>query len=203
MSLSRQLFLSIILAIGYSMSACSQAQTEDSPPVISEGEISETPDSEGNQASAMTGEILAEIIQRLDAEAVVTGNSVVFKITEREMMMVYDDRANRMRLISPIIQVAALPEGVMERMLQANYDAVLDARYALANDLVWSVFIHPLASLTEDDFISALAQTVTAAESFGTTYSSGAVVFGGGDTSDIHEGLLEELEKAQKSRTDI
>jgi hypothetical protein len=151
----------------------------------------------------MTGEILAEIIQRLDDEAIVNGNSVVFKITEREMMMVYDDRANRMRLISPIIQVAALPEGVMERMLQANYDAVLDARYALANDLVWSVFIHPLASLTEDDFISALAQTVTAAESFGTTYSSGAVVFGGGDTSDIHEGLLEELEKAQKSRTDI
>ena len=91
----------------------------------------------------------------------------------------------------------------MERMLQANYDAVLDARYAIANDIVWSTFIHPLTSLTEDDFISALAQTVTAAETFGTSYTSGAVVFGGGDSSGIHEDLLEELQEANKARSDI
>lgn len=83
-------------------------------------------------------------------------------------------------------------------MLQANFDAILDARYAIANDLVWAVFIHPLSSLTEDDFISGIAQTVTAAETFGTTYSSGALVFGGGDSNARHENLLKQLEDAAK-----
>jgi len=209
MSLPRSLILSVMLAFGYSATACSQdqndAQTESEAPAVLDNDaaVEVVIPAIDVAAAKANAEKLAGVIQRLDEDAVVNGNSVVFKIAERELMMVYDSNANRMRVISPIIPIAALPEGVMERMLQANYDAVLDARYALANDLVWSIFIHPLASLTEDDFISALAQTVTAAETFGTTYTSGAVVFGGGDTSGIHEGLLEELQEAQKSRSDI
>ena len=88
-------------------------------------------------------------------------------------------------------------------MMQANYDAVLDARYALANDIVWSVFIHPLSSLTQKDFLSAVAQTVTAVETFGTSYTSGAVIFGGGDTNTIHKDLLKSLQKATNPNQDI
>ena len=170
----------------------------DAPVIADEGL-----ESDETSSQIMDGDKLAELILRLDEEAVVRDNSVVFEIAERELMMVYDSEAGRMRVISPIIQVSALPDGVMERMLQANYDAVLDARYAIANDIVWATFIHPLSSLTEDDFISALAQTVTAAETFGTSYTSGAVVFGGGDSSGIHEDLLEELQEASKARSDI
>jgi len=206
MALPRQIILSLILFMSVSNIACSQTQDEtvaaQSDVTAATGEQNEDSvlaDTDGD----MSGEKLTELVQRLDSEAVVNENSVIFKITERELMMVYDSGANRMRIISPIIPVAALPDGMMERMLQANYDAVLDARYAVANDLVWSVFIHPLSTLTEDDFISALAQTVTAAETFGSSFTSGAVVFGGGDSSGIHEDLLEELKKAQKSRSDI
>lgn len=206
MALPRQIILSLILFMSVSNIACSQTQDET---VSAQSDVTAAT-GEQNQDSVladtdgdMSGEKLTELVQRLDDEAVVNENSVIFKITERELMMVYDSGANRMRIISPIIPVAALPDGMMERMLQANYDAVLDARYAVANDLVWSVFIHPLSTLTEDDFISALAQTVTAAETFGSSFTSGAVVFGGGDSSGIHEDLLEELKKAQKSRSDI
>jgi len=185
--------------LGYGVTACSQAQTETDTPSAEQSETIESEDIIGD----MNGDVLAKIIQKLDEDAVVNGNSVVFEIAEREMMMVYDSEANRMRVISPVIQVSALPDGVMERMLQANYDAVLDARYAIANDIVWSTFIHPLSSLTQNDFLSALAQTVTAAETFGTSYTSGAVVFGGGDSSGIHEDLLKELQDAAKARTDI
>lgn len=205
MALPRHIILSLILFMGFNNIACSQTQGESAAAVTDQGEAAPPPNEEADAQilGDMSGEKLAEIVQSLDEDAVVNENSVIFEITDRELMMVYDSTANRMRIISPIIQVSALPEGVMERMLQANYDAVLDARYAVANDLVWSVFIHPLSTLTEDDFISALAQTVTAAETFGTSYTSGAVVFGGGDSSSIHEDLLEELKKAQKARSDI
>ena len=199
MSFSRLIILSFVSVLGFGSIACSQAQTDDET-----ASVEQSAEIGGDKiAGDMNGEKLAELIQRLDEDAIVNGNSVVFEITERELMMVYDSEANRMRIISPIIQVSALPEEVMERMLQANYDAVLDARYAIANEIVWSTFIHPLSSLTEDDFVSAIAQTVTAAETFGTSYTSGAVVFGGGDSSGIHEDLINELQEAAKARTDI
>ncbi|MEP6343256.1 MAG: type III secretion system chaperone [Maricaulaceae bacterium] len=203
MSNSRKLLFSVILAATYSVSACSQdATVGDSPNIEADVTIQEGVQ-KSTEDALMSGKKLIDLVLRLDEDADVRETGAVFEIAERELMMVFDSEAGRMRVISPIIQVSALPDGLMERMLQANYDSVLDARYAIANDIVWATFIHPLPSLTEDDFISALAQTVTAAESFGTTYTSGAMVFGGGDSSGIHEDLLKELQEANKARTDI
>ena len=81
------------------------------------------------------------------------------------------------------------------RALQANFDSALDARYAVANELVWATYIHPLSPLLEGQFLSAVAQTYTAAETFGTTYTSGAFTYGGGDSAEEQRKLLEELEK--------
>lgn len=212
MSYSRKLFFSLMIAATYSVSACSQDAALEGAPTLEadvttqEGlnESLETGAEEGEANDGlMSGKTLIELVLRLDEDADVRETGAVFEIAERELMMVFDSEAGRMRVISPIIQVSALPDGLMERMLQANYDSVLDARYAIANDIVWATFIHPLPSLTEDDFISALAQTVTAAESFGTSYTSGAMVFGGGDSSGIHEDLLKELQEANKARSDI
>lgn len=198
---ARQILLSFILLFGYSASACSQTDSDTDVIVAEAPEDAE--DEDGVNAAKMSGEKLAALIKDLDENAVIDGPSVVFEIADRELMMVYDSTADRMRVISPILQANAIPAEVMERMLQANFDAVLDARYAVANDIVWSVFLHPLTSLTEDDFISGLAQTITAAETFGTAFTSGAVVFGGGDSNAIHEDLLEDLKEAAKARSDI
>lgn len=198
---ARQILLSFILLFGYSASACSQTDS-DTDVIVAEAP-EDAGDEDGVNAAKMSGEKLAALIKDLDENAVIDGPSVVFEIADRELMMVYDSTADRMRVISPILQANAIPAEVMERMLQANFDAVLDARYAVANDIVWSVFLHPLTSLTEDDFISGLAQTITAAETFGTAFTSGAVVFGGGDSNAIHEDLLEDLKEAAKARSDI
>ena len=198
---ARQILLSFILLFGYNASACSQTDS-DTDVIVAEAP-EDAGDEDGVNAAKMSGEKLAALIKDLDENAVIDGPSVVFEIAERELMMVYDSTADRMRVISPILQANAIPAEVMERMLQANFDAVLDARYAVANDIVWSVFLHPLTSLTEDDFISGLAQTITAAETFGTAFTSGAVVFGGGDSNAIHEDLLEDLKEAAKARSDI
>ena len=143
---------------------------------------------------------LERTILGLDKEARVKGKMIEFSIRERDLAVVYDDKANRMRIISPIAPAGLATDEVLTRMMQANFDSVLDTRYALANDIIWATFMHPLGSLTEADFISAIAQTYTAAETFGTTYSSGAIVFGGGDSSGIHADLLKELEKANANR---
>ncbi|MEL6258514.1 MAG: hypothetical protein AAFQ67_05615 [Pseudomonadota bacterium] len=152
---------------------------------------------------ATTGEDLLAVITQIDEDAQVTGNGAQFQFNERDFILVFDENAGRMRLMTPVAPAAALGPDLLERVLQANYDAVLDARYALANDLLWSVFLHPLPSLTQRDFISGLAQTATAAETFGTSFTSGAVVFGGGDSAELHEDLLRELEDALNPKRDI
>ena len=80
--------------------------------------------------------------------------------------------------------------------MQANFDSALDARYAIANDILWGTFIHPLTSLDEKGFVSGLAQAVAVADNFGGSFSSGAVVFGGGDSTRLQaQELLELLKK--------
>jgi hypothetical protein len=78
-------------------------------------------------------------------------------------------------------------------MMQANFDTALDARYAIAQGRIWGVFIHPLAELEREQLISGIAQTVNLARTYGTLYSGGAIVFGGGDSSGLYQDLFEEL----------
>ena len=83
----------------------------------------------------------------------------------------------------------------MRRLMQANFDSALDARYALANGRLWSVFIHPFAALEKNQLISGIAQTVNVAKTYGTLYSGGALQFGGGDSNDLQSELIERLLK--------
>ncbi len=151
----------------------------------------------------MTGERLAELIQKFDKTAELKGNSVEFKLKDRDLYFVFDSKADRMRIITPIAQAALADEDILVRMMQANFDAVLDARYAFGNKVIWATYIHPLSSLTQEDFLSGVAQTVTAAETFGSSYTSGAMVFGGGDSNAIHKDLLKQLEKATDTGKEI
>jgi len=144
----------------------------------------------------MTAASLTKLIKKFDEDAMAEGNAVQFTLQERDLIFVYDEEADRMRVITPIANAALADDALLARMLQANYDAVLDARYAVANNLIWAVYLHKLSTVTQDDFLSGVAQAVTAAETFGTSFTSGAMVFGGGDSSTIHSDLLEELEKA-------
>jgi len=145
----------------------------------------------GTGAQKMTPQKMAEIVLSLDRNAQIDGNQFVFDVNDRQLIIVFDTHADRMRCMSPIVQVSDVPETLHLRMLQANFDSVLDCRYAVANDLIWSAFLHPLGSLTEADLRSAISQVMTAAETFGGSYSSGALIFGGGDTDHIQSGSPE------------
>ena len=92
-----------------------------------------------------------------------------------------DVNADRMRIMVPVVEAKTLDQDRLFRLLQANFDTAMDARYAIAQETLWSVFLHELSPLSDDQFHSGFLQTVTLAATFGTDYSSGAWRFGGGD----------------------
>ena len=159
------------------------------------GKLPKTP---GQQFEGrMTLSRIDEIVRRLDENAKTPRpGSWQLTISERPVIIVTDQINNRMRIISPISKTDGMPEDLLRRLMQANFDSALDARYAIAKGLLWATFIHPLRALHDRQFISAIGQTVNLALTFGTTFSSGAMTFGGGDSRDIiRKQLIEKLMK--------
>ena len=79
--------------------------------------------------------------------------------TAAVLMVVTDERADRMRIMTPIQKFDA--ENPADRklsamLLAANFDRALDAKYAVNNGVLWSCFVHPLGSLTEGGLDGAL-----------------------------------------------
>ena len=77
-----------------------------------------------------------------------------FTISERVVIIVTDQLNNRMRIISPVSKADGIPPELMKRLMQANFDTALDARYAIARGVIWATFIHPLRALHDRQFIS-------------------------------------------------
>jgi hypothetical protein len=145
------------------------------------------------QDAAMTPERLADIILALDPDAVTSFNGIELTIEDIPVLVVMAPSADRMRAMVPIASVEDVTPEEMNRMMQANFDTALDARYAVAQGRVWGVFIHPLAALEREEFLSGLAQTINLARTYGTLYSGGAQVFGGGDSNEIYDDLFSDL----------
>ncbi|MEM1104287.1 MAG: hypothetical protein AAGH48_09280 [Pseudomonadota bacterium] len=139
---------------------------------------------------------MTEIISALDENMEAEGSSVRFTIEGTALILVYDEAAQRMRIMTPVADETALSPDQVKRLMQANFDSALDARYAIAQSLVWSIFLHPLDGLGEREFISGISQTANLARTFGTTFASSGTVFGGGDSQGLLErDLFETLEE--------
>ncbi len=142
----------------------------------------------------MTLARLTEIVARLDGEAQIRPNGAEFTVEEVSVLLVADPVHNRMRLLAPIKPADDLSEAELRRLAQANFDTALDARYAVARGILWATYIHPLSELHDRQFVAAVGQTVNAAKSYGTTYSSGLLSYRGGDSGAlIQRELIDEL----------
>jgi len=95
------------------------------------------------------------------------------------LLVITDERNNRMRVFTPIVEEEGIGSVEMSRMLKANFHSALDAKYSVYEGFVVSVFTHPLRELTEAQFLDALKQVAKLAETFGATYSSTGLIFGG------------------------
>ena len=146
------------------------------------------------QEAAMTPQALAGIITDVDPEATITAGGMELTIQDIPVLVIMAPGADRMRAMVPIASVEDVTPEELSRMMQANFDTALDARYAIAQGRVWAVFIHPLGALEREQFLSALAQTVNLARTYGTLYSGGAQHFGGGDSAQLYQDLFEDLQ---------
>ena len=148
---------------------------------------------------AMTVDRLGEIILALDPEAKRAGNRFQLTVADVPVMVISDPGADRMRAIVPIRSAQGIEPEEMIRMMQANFDSALDARYGIAQGRLWSAFIHPLSPLEKDEFISGVGQAVNLALTYGSLYTGGALTFGGGDSDDINRALIDDLlERGEK-----
>jgi hypothetical protein len=142
----------------------------------------------------MTNQHLQTLIRRIDKHA--TGEAGIWRLTiaDRQVTVITDARANRMRIISPVTEINGIRPKVLYRLMQANFDSALDARYSIAHGVIWSAYIHPLAELSDEQFLQGVGQVVNLVTTYGTSYSSGLLVFGGGDSQAIQRReLIDEL----------
>jgi len=157
------------------------------------GQAQESPEETPVQEPDMTFARLSEIILAVDPEAIVRSNTLQLTISDVPVLVVTDSTADRMRAMVPIRAADGLEPDEMLRLMQANFDSALDARYAVAQGRLWGVFIHPLSPLQKNQLLSGLAQTVSLAQTYGTLYSGGANVYGGGDSGQLYRELFDEL----------
>jgi len=128
-----------------------------------------------NMNNTKLGEILTKQSDTIEGQA---GNWR-FAVNDKLFICLTDEKNNRMRIISPITEVANVDDKTLKNCLTANFHTALDVKYAISDAILWSVFIHPLKELTEAQVVDAVAQVYNANFTFGTIYSSTNLSFPG------------------------
>jgi hypothetical protein len=127
----------------------------------------------------MTQTHMESLLRSLAPGAAGVSGALSFKFDGVQIECISDPEHNRMRLVAAIGPVSDLTAEHVARILEANFHTALDARYATSNGYLYAAFIHPLSPLTEGELRSAVSQVSNLAQAFGTTYSSGELVYGG------------------------
>lgn len=147
----------------------------------------------------MTVTKLGEIFTKV-SDTIVTNNSRWrFVIKDIPFMAIADSTHNRMRIMSPIKETSQLSEELKTACLIANFHTALDIKYAITDGILWSAFIHPLKELSEGQVVDAISQVYYGHVNFGTTFSSGSLVFPGRNQSEkvkeeeIRDKILEKI----------
>lgn len=135
-------------------------------------------------ANRMDNVKIGEIIRNIGEKIEGTSGNWTFVYGEQILFIITDEVHNRMRIFTPIAEQEEIGKKELEKMLEANFHAALDAKYALYSGFVVSIFTHPLGELTPAQFKDAVKQVAVAGQNFGTTYSSTDLIFGGRQEAD-------------------
>lgn len=108
-------------------------------------------------------------------------NVIEYDFDGVRIYLVADVNANRMRMMSGIVEESKLEKADLLILMKSNFDKALDAKYALSNGVLWSVYAHPLKELKKDQLVDALYQVRNLVTNYGTSYQSTDLVYGGGE----------------------
>ena len=113
---------------------------------------------------------------------------------ETQVFVLADEPHDRMRMMALVGEVQERDPEFFQLLLGANFDRALDSRYAMRGEELWSVSVHPLATLAPDDVGSFLDQVVRLVKNTGSTYASTDLVF---------RSLSDEEEEAESGGDDV
>ncbi len=129
-------------------------------------------------SSRVTAEELERVLREAADELEGEDGRWQLRVGDVALACMVDERFDRMRIIAPIAEIEEVTDEIRDACLEANFHTALDARYATSDGVLYSAFIHPLSSLDAELAESALQQVANLVETFGTTFSSGALIFG-------------------------
>lgn len=133
----------------------------------------ETPPVQQGMTNQIMKRILKEKVEFLEGDP---GNwQMIYQ--ERLVFILTDESNNRMRIFTPFLEIDSLKTGEMNKLLAANFHSALDAKYCFFEELVMSVYTHPLRELTRPQFEDALLQVITLADNFRSSFSSTDLLF--------------------------
>ena len=98
----------------------------------------------------------------------------------RREIIVYvhlDEGRDRVRISTRVGELKTFDPELMATLLQANFDRAIDARYSLREKDLWSLFVHPLSSLSPADLEGFIDQVITLAANTGSTFASSTLRF--------------------------
>lgn len=170
---------------------------KENAPQAGEQKAPETNARKQVREGSMTVPHLRAIIKRLDEKAKEPRpGTFLMVVNDFEVLIVTAERANRMRVMVRVRSAENLTKEELLRISQANLDAALDARYAIGRGVLWAAYVHPLSTLHPAQFIEAIGSTVNLAATYGKGYSSGQLLYGGGDSRGIlGRKLIDQLIK--------
>ncbi len=114
----------------------------------------------------MKPEEIASILERLfDRDCIEHKPEDTWQINNDNMtlLVILSADLSWLRLLTPIASVTEA-QSLLPQLLENNFDATQEARYAIAQGVVWGVFHHPLASLIAEDLENAIANLVSLAK---------------------------------------
>ncbi|QDU62895.1 hypothetical protein Pan216_37680 [Planctomycetes bacterium Pan216] len=129
-------------------------------------------------AGGMDNARLGLLIEEMGFEIEGEQGAWQFTFADRTLIVLTDDMHDRMRIMTPVARENEIAEEELRVLLSANFDRALDARYALNKGLLWSAFLHPLGTLSDEQFRDGIHQVVTLADNYGTSHASSDLIFG-------------------------
>ncbi|MDO5969172.1 hypothetical protein Q4Q35_05065 [Flavivirga aquimarina] len=146
----------------------------------------------------MTNETLHNIYSSVSDSIQGNNGAWQFYIKDIPLMSITDANHNRMRIISPISDSNNLSNELIKAALVANFHTALDVKYAVSDGILWSVFIHPLKELSQEQVKDAVSQVYYANVNFGTSFASTSLTFPGRLSTDTPEKEEKEKPKFKK-----
>lgn len=95
----------------------------------------------------------------------------------RLLVFAVDEHA-RMRVMAAIADADDLDSAELRVLLAANYGRALDAKFAIGDGVLWSLFNRPLEGLCRQELLDGMDQVVTLRRNYGSSYRSTELTFG-------------------------